>query len=91
MLRLVVAGLNLNCLILQRFLEQHGLLIVAHIFPATYVHVILVVTCSFAVGGLVLFAEVCAARFVAVQCVDSHHLGDYQEVLQTESLFQARC
>ena len=34
------------------------------------------------------FAEVCAARFVAVEGVDGHHSGDYQEVFRTQGLLE---
>lgn len=87
-LGLIVAGLHVYCLVLQGFLEQYGLGAFAGVLPAGDVHIVLVVAGGLAVCGLVFFAEVCAAAFVAVEGIDGHHLGYHEEVLEAQSLFE---
>ncbi len=60
-LRFVVTGLHLDSLVFEGLLDEDGLLVVAGPLPAAYIHVVLVIAGGFAVGGLVLFAEVGAA------------------------------
>ena len=66
LLILVVTCLNLNSLILKRFLDKFRCLgVVALILPATYVEVVFIVALSLAVLSLILLTEVSAARLVA--------------------------
>ena len=74
--------------VVERFFEKNGLFVVAGVLPAADIHVVFIVSGSFAVGGLVFLAEVSATRFVAVQSVDSHHFGDDQEVFEAEGFFK---
>ena len=56
--------------------------------PAGDVAEVVVVAGRFAVFGLVLLAEVAAAALVAVQRVDAHQLGQFEEVGDPAGLLQ---
>jgi hypothetical protein len=51
--------------------------------PSRCVGEVLVVALSLAVGSLTLYAEMTSARLGAVQGVDTHELGNFQEVGNT--------
>ena len=88
MLRFVITCLNLDCLVFERLFDKDGLFAFACIFPAADIHVLIVAALSFAVGSLVFFAEVSAARFVAVERVDGHEASDCEEVFEAERFFK---
>ena len=53
----------------QRLFRQFGSGVLALVFPNGGVYEVFVVTLGFALFGLVLYAEVAAARLLAVECV----------------------
>ena len=62
--------------------------IIAHRFPGTHVAEVLVVALGFAFRSLAFFAEVAAARFLAVQGVESEDFGELEEVSHAAGAFQ---
>ena len=65
-----------------------GACVLALVLPYGGVYEVLVVALGFALLGLVLRAEVAAARLLAVECVAGHQLAQFQEVGQTQRLFK---
>src|SRR5580698_3618942 len=61
----------------------------AAISPGSDVGEVLVVALRFAVGRLVLFAEVAAAGLVALERVDAHQLAELEEVGDAAGFFEA--
>ena len=59
----------------QRLFRQFGSGVLALVFPNGGVYEVFVVTLGFALFGLVLYAEVTAARLLAVECVARHQLA----------------
>src|SRR5207248_8085708 len=57
-------------------------------FPGKHRGVIFIVAQCFAFRGLMFFAKMRAGRFVALQCVDTHQLGEFQEIGNTSGTFQ---
>ena len=58
------------------------------VFPRGHVTEIFVVAQSFSVGRLMLFPKMPAARFVAIQRVDAHQLGQFKEIRHAAGLFE---
>ena len=88
LLILIISGLNLDCLVLQRLLDELGLVALAFVLPATYIEVVLVVALSLAFLGLVLLAEVTTAGLVTAQSVESNELTHREEVTEVDSLIE---
>src|ERR1700733_7818099 len=61
----------------------------AAITPRCHVRIMLVIALRLAFRRLILFAEVAAARFVALQGVDAHQLTKLEEIGHTTGLFEA--
>src|ERR1700742_4684176 len=61
----------------------------AAISPGSDIGEVLVVALRFAVGRLVLFAEVAAAGFVALARIDAHQLAELEEVGDAARFFEA--
>ena len=78
----------MNFFVVKIFLVEDGILVFAFVFPSGDVHVILVVAFGFAVFGLAFFAEVTAARFLTVEGVEGDELRDFEEVGETNRLFE---
>ena len=57
-------------------------------FPGKNRGVVFIVAQGFAFRGLVFFAKMSATGFVALQCVDTHQLGEFQEIGNTSGTFQ---
>ncbi len=79
----------MNVVEFQRLLAQHRCVAGSAILPCGDVGVMLIVTLGFAIGCLILLAEVTAAGLVAVEGVDAHELGELKEVGHAAGLFQA--
>src|SRR5947208_14947116 len=67
---------------------QYGRLSIALKFPGKHGCVIFVVAQRFAFWCLMFLAKMCAGRFVALECVDAHQLGEFQEIGNASSTFQ---
>ena len=67
---------------------QFRRLTVALEFPREYSCMVLVVSERFAIGRLMLFAEMRAGRFVALQRVNAHQLGEFQKIRNAPCAFQ---
>ena len=72
----------------QRLLGHLGLLVHALVLPYGGVYEVLVVAFRLTLFCLVLDAEVSAARLLAVEGVACHELAQFEEVGQTQRLFQ---
>src|ERR1700749_2313085 len=59
---------------------QFRRLAVALKLPRKYRRMAFVVSERFAIGCLMLLAEMCAGRFVALQRVNAHQLGEFEEI-----------
>jgi hypothetical protein len=70
------------------FAMQFGRLTVALKFPRKYSCMALIVAERFAIGGLMLLAEMRAGRFVALQRVNAHQLGEFEEISDASGAFQ---
>src|SRR6266550_6519727 len=67
---------------------QYGWLSIALKFPRKHSGVIFVVAQRFAFRCLMFLAKMCAGRFVALECVDAHQLGEFHEIGNASSTFQ---
>ena len=86
---LIITCLYLDCLILERLLDEFRCSgVVALILPATYIEEVLVVALGFAFLRLILLAEMSAAGFVTMESVISNQLTHEQEVAQVDSLVE---
>src|SRR2546430_3019179 len=57
-------------------------------FPGKHRGVIFIVAQCFAFRGLVFFAKMRATGFIALQCIDTHQLGEFQKIGNTSGTFQ---
>ena len=86
---LIVTCLNLDSLVVERFLDElRSCLVVVLILPASNVEEVLVVALSLTFLGLILLTEVTSARLVTRESVVSHELAHQQEVTQVDSLVE---
>ena len=65
---------------MQLFAIQFRRLTVALKFPREHRCMALVVSKRFAIRRLMLLAEMCSGRFVALQRVDAHQFSEFEEV-----------
>lgn len=72
----------------QRFLDQSRFLIGSVVLPDSHIREMLIIPQRLSFRSLVLSAEVPSARFVAVQTVPGHQLAQFEEIGQTERLFE---
>ena len=81
--------MHLDDFVLEGFFGEDGcFVVVALVFPASHVEEVFVVALGFAFFGLVLFTEVTAARFLAVERIVGHEFAHEDEVFETQSLFE---
>src|SRR5436305_13304977 len=73
---------------IERLAMQYRQSSIALKFPGKHRGVIFIVAQCFAFRGLMFFAKMRAGRFVALQCVDTHQLGEFQEIGNTSGTFQ---
>ena len=73
---------------MQLFAMQFRGLIIALKFPPKHSCVALVVSERFAIGRLMLLAEMCSGRFVAFQRVNAHQLGEFEEIRNAPGALQ---
>src|ERR1043166_90422 len=59
---------------------QFRTLIIALKFPRQDHGMVLVVTKCFSIGCLMFLAEMCSGRFVTLQRVNAHQLGEFEEI-----------
>src|SRR5574344_1100295 len=85
---LIVTGLYFDCFILQRLLDEFGLVALALVLPATYVEVVLVVALGFAFLRLVFLTEVATAGLVTGEGVEGHKLSHGEEVAEVDRLVE---
>ena len=62
--------MNFNCLILQRLLDELGLVALALVLPAAYIEVVLIVALGLAFLRLILLAEVTTAGLVTREGIE---------------------
>src|SRR6266581_5695615 len=67
---------------------QFGRATFALIFPCEDSGVVLIVAERLALGGLMLIAKMCTGGFVALQCVNAHHLGEFEKISDASRSFQ---
>src|SRR5690242_2697037 len=72
---LVTSLREMNLFIFERLLVQHGALFDALILPRGNVRIVDVVAQRLAVFGLILFAKMAAARFIAVQRIEDQQFA----------------
>ena len=81
--------MHLDDFVLEGFFGEDGcFVVVALVFPAAHVEEVFIVALCFAFFGLVLFAEVTAARFLAVKRIVGHEFAHEDEVFETQCLFE---
>src|ERR1700722_17834498 len=86
---LLVAPLGrMDVVEIQRLFIQGRQLIGSQVFPCGDVGKMLVVAKGFAVGGLILFPEMTAAAFVAMQRVAAHQLREFEKIGYAAGLFK---
>src|SRR4051812_46056722 len=85
---LVAPGGEVDVLELEVFLVQARCRRIARPFPRADVREVLVVAFGFALGALMLLAEVAPAALLAVQRVAAHELAELEEVGDTAGLFE---
>jgi hypothetical protein len=73
----------------QRFLRQIPWFARAGVAPRCHVAEVLVVALRLAIRGLILLAEMPAARFVALQSVDAQQLAVLELVSDASGFFEA--
>src|SRR5437867_6943306 len=73
---------------IERLAMQYRQSSIALKLPGKHRGVIFIVAQCFAFRGLMFFAKMRAGRFVALQCVDTHQLGEFQEICNTSGTFQ---
>ena len=73
---------------MQLFAMQFRRLTVALKFPREHRCMALVVSERFAIGRLMFLAEMRAGRFVALQRVNAHQLGEFEEIRDAPGAFQ---
>src|SRR5215216_2526814 len=81
---------HVNLFINQRLFVKFGGIAYAIIFPCSNVRIIVVVAFRFAIFGLVLFAKMSAARFVAVQGIGDQKFSKFHEICDATGAFQRR-
>src|SRR5690242_19868152 len=57
-------------------------------FPGEYSGEVFVITLGFALGSLVFFPKMSAARFVALKRVDAHELGEFEKIRNPPGAFK---
>ena len=72
----------------QLFAMQFRRLTIALKFPREHSCMVLVVSERFAIGRLMLLAEMRAGRFVTLQRVNAHQFGEFEEIRDSPSAFQ---
>ena len=72
----------------ERLFGESGGAAFSLVAPGGDVGVVLVVAEGFAFGRLILFAEMAAAGFVAVERVEAHQFGEFEEVGDAAGLFE---
>ena len=78
----------LDCLVLQRLLDELRLVALALVLPAAYIEVVLIVALSLAFLGLVLLAEVTTAGLITREGVESYELTHGEEVTEVDCLIE---
>jgi hypothetical protein len=73
---------------MQLFAMQFRRLSVTLKFPRKHSCMALVVSERFAIGRLMLLAEMCSGRFVAFQRVNAHQLGEFEEIRDAPGALQ---
>jgi hypothetical protein len=73
---------------MQLFAMQFRRLTVTLKFPRKHSCMALVVSERFAIGRLMLLAEMCSGRFVAFQRVNAHQLGEFEEIRDAPGALQ---
>ncbi len=73
---------------LERLLIQYGELIGSGVFPGGNVGEMFVIAESFAIRSLILFAEMSAAAFVAMERIAAHEFAEFEEVGHTPGVFE---
>src|SRR5215211_3043940 len=73
---------------LQLFAMQFRRLTVALKFPRKHSCMVLVIPERFAIGRLMFLAKMGAGRFVTLQRVNAHQLGEFEEIRDAPGAFQ---
>jgi hypothetical protein len=73
---------------MQLFAVQFRGLTVALKFPRKHRGMVLVVAECFAIGRLMFLAKMCSGRFVALQRVNAHQLGEFEKICDAPGAFQ---
>jgi hypothetical protein len=73
---------------MQLFAMQFRRLIVTLKLPRKHGSMALVISARFAIGRLVLLAKMCSGRFVALERVNAHQLGEFEEIRDAPRAFQ---
>ena len=73
---------------MQLFAMQFRRLTVTLKFPREHRCMAFVVSECFAIGRLMFLAEVCSGRFVTLQRVNAHQLGEFEEIRDAPGALQ---
>ena len=73
---------------MQLFAVQFWRLTVTLKFPRKHSCMALVVSARFAIGRLMFFPEMRTGRFVTLQRVDAHQVGEFEEIRNAPGAFQ---
>jgi hypothetical protein len=72
----------------ERFAMQFRRVLVALKFPRKHCGVLFIVPERLAIGCLMFFAKMRAGRFISLESVPAHELGELQEIGNTSGAFQ---